>query len=142
MCYRLEDMDLVSEHPLSKLENYRKHHRLRVFYFFGTTCVACDIVGTKLLVFRHKELGSIHTDVYTDRMMLMTVDHIIPKSRGGGNTLENLQPMCSKCNNLKDNIVDISNEELGLISRGKKVRGLEVRERLSSIRSSSRTIRL
>lgn len=30
-----------------------------------------------------------------------TVDHIIPKSRGGNNDLSNLQPTHGKCNNLK-----------------------------------------
>jgi hypothetical protein len=30
-----------------------------------------------------------------------TIDHIIPLSRGGTNDLENLQPMCWKCNKAK-----------------------------------------
>jgi 5-methylcytosine-specific restriction endonuclease McrA len=29
---------------------------------------------------------------------VMTVDHIIPRSRGGGNERENLLPACRKCN--------------------------------------------
>lgn len=32
-----------------------------------------------------------------------TVDHIIPKSRGGGNTWDNLIAACFPCNNFKDN---------------------------------------
>lgn len=31
----------------------------------------------------------------------MTIDHMIPRSRGGSNTLENLAAACSKCNNAK-----------------------------------------
>lgn len=33
----------------------------------------------------------------------MTLDHILPKSRGGGNTLENLALCCFACNNRKGN---------------------------------------
>lgn len=33
----------------------------------------------------------------------LTLDHIIPKSRGGGNTWENLVSCCAKCNSKKDN---------------------------------------
>lgn len=29
---------------------------------------------------------------------VMTVDHILPRSRGGDNSLENLIPACRKCN--------------------------------------------
>lgn len=33
----------------------------------------------------------------------LTIDHIIPKSRGGTSKFENLQPAHSKCNSLKKN---------------------------------------
>ncbi len=33
----------------------------------------------------------------------LTVDHILPKSRGGGYTWENLVACCRRCNNKKDN---------------------------------------
>ena len=35
--------------------------------------------------------------------VLMTKDHIIPKSKGGKNHLSNYQPMCCYCNCKKDN---------------------------------------
>lgn len=35
----------------------------------------------------------------------MTIDHIIPKSKGGKDTLDNLQPMYPQCNTLKGDII-------------------------------------
>lgn len=31
----------------------------------------------------------------------LTIDHIVPKSKGGGNELSNYQTLCGKCNNKK-----------------------------------------
>jgi hypothetical protein len=42
---------------------------------------------------------------------MATVDHVIPKSRGGKNNLKNLRATCMKCNGLKGNSLL---EELGL----------------------------
>lgn len=31
----------------------------------------------------------------------MTVDHLMPQSKGGGNNIENLMPSCRECNAMK-----------------------------------------
>jgi CRISPR/Cas system Type II protein with McrA/HNH and RuvC-like nuclease domain len=41
----------------------------------------------------------------------LTIDHIIPKSRGGKNTWENMITCCSRCNSVKD---DRTPEEAGM----------------------------
>ena len=41
--------------------------------------------------------------VYCGSKDRLTIDHVIPKSKGGGNTWENLVTCCFKCNFKKDN---------------------------------------
>lgn len=43
------------------------------------------------------------TCMYCGDVNDLTIDHIIPKSKGGKTTWENLVTACNKCNNLKDN---------------------------------------
>ena len=40
-------------------------------------------------------------------LILMTKDHIVPKSHGGTNASNNLQTMCEECNNNKGNKIDL-----------------------------------
>lgn len=44
----------------------------------GNRCLACGVSGVKL-----------------------TVDHVVPISRGGSNSIDNLQPLCKACNSSK-----------------------------------------
>lgn len=93
---------IIEVYPLSDLEKHKDHSRLRVFYHKGCTCLNCNHVFTQLALGVDRG-GGKHLDVYDDDFYPLTVDHIIPKSLGGSNELENLQPYCYDCNNKKGN---------------------------------------
>ena len=57
-----------------------------------------------------------HTCVYCGSTSSLTLDHIIPRSRGGQNTWENMVTSCFRCNNRK---ADQTPEEAGLKLRSK-----------------------
>jgi 5-methylcytosine-specific restriction endonuclease McrA len=52
---------------------------------------------TRENIFRRDELKCLYCDSPKD----LTIDHVLPRSRGGGNTWENLATCCSKCNSRK-----------------------------------------
>lgn len=65
-------------------------------------CVDCGLVGTYLALEKTNEIDkSYHLNLYGIRdgeEILMTKDHIFPKSLGGSNKLKNYQTMCCVCN--------------------------------------------
>jgi hypothetical protein len=107
----------IKVYPLDFLNtSYAKgHRRLTVFHHKGVKCVVpgCDCEGTYVIETLDPG-GGRHIDVYTRKFELMTVDHIIPKSRGGGEELSNKQPMCNRHNASKGNkMMHIPSELLG-----------------------------
>ena len=93
---------IVEVLPLTELEKYKDHSRLRVFYNKGCDCINCGHKFTQL-AWGVDRGGGRHLDVYDDDFYPLTVDHTIPKSLGGTNNLENLEPFCYDCNNKKGN---------------------------------------
>ena len=52
--------------------------------------------------------GNLHFDLYTEDNHLMNIDHILPKSRGGKDNVDNYQLMCEECNSRKGNTLEES----------------------------------
>ncbi|MFQ9216093.1 MAG: HNH endonuclease [Mediterraneibacter gnavus] len=48
---------------------------------------------------------ALQIDDYTSMENYLTIDHIFPLSRGGVNTIDNLQGLCRSCNSMKSDIV-------------------------------------
>jgi 5-methylcytosine-specific restriction endonuclease McrA len=94
--------EILETKPLTFLEEFKDHRRLQVFHEKGCKCVKCGVEGTRLALGKANN-GSLHWDVYTDDFYPLTVDHIIPKSKGGPDHIDNYQPMCYLCNTKKGN---------------------------------------
>lgn len=67
-------------------------------------CVSCGLEGNKMILDMNPGDTSPHFNLYGEedgRLVLMTKDHILAKSKGGQDIAENYQSMCAVCNNLK-----------------------------------------
>ena len=79
--------------------------RMHCYAFKGTKCVLCGAKGDTIRLEQWKD-GGLHVDLFDTSKeveVLMTIDHIHPKSLGGSNHLSNYQPMCGPCNWKKGN---------------------------------------
>jgi 5-methylcytosine-specific restriction endonuclease McrA len=72
-------------------------------------CVACGLEGTRLILDApadEKAAHAAHFNLYAEEdgvLVLMTKDHIRPKSLSGPGTLENMRTMCAPCNGARAN---------------------------------------
>lgn len=66
-------------------------------------CCKCGLEGTHFVIEKFVADRGLHLNMYADNGCLMTQDHKVPRSRGGGSDLSNLQTMCATCNQLKGN---------------------------------------
>jgi len=67
-------------------------------------CVSCGIQGKYMILDINPGDMCPHFNFYAEengRLILMTKDHIVAKSKGGNNDLSNFQTCCATCNNLK-----------------------------------------
>lgn len=124
VCIRLEPKHILDQFPSEDVDfhdqRFRHSHtaisesgqkipfmgRLRLFKIKGITCLHCGIMGNELRYERHlKGPTGLHWNLYhvyeDGSAMMMTKDHIIPKSKGGPNHIDNYQILCQRCNGRK-----------------------------------------
>lgn len=89
---------------------YALSDRYKVFFTKGYKCCDCGIEGKYFALERGVNQSNedrYHLNLYAidknGKEVLMTKDHIIPKSLGGKNRLDNYQTMCCICNEQKGN---------------------------------------
>lgn len=89
--------------------------RLRT-YLKGTDCVQCGLKGAFFAAEATRpQFTNFHLNLYAlnqhGHEVMMTSDHIHPKSKGGLGGLSNRQPMCIHCNEKKGNKVPADAKE-------------------------------
>ena len=83
----------------------------------GVKCVRCGIEGSYFAAERARDTVMVqvvnpkyHLNLYhkteSGGEIMLTVDHILPRSRGGMDVVENMQPMCVICNTAKGNLTE------------------------------------
>lgn len=85
-----------------------KMHSLRYDTFLkSNVCTCCGLRGRYMALQHRHDTDPVHFNLYgiskNGHPILMTKDHILPRSRGGGDHIDNMQTMCHDCNALKQN---------------------------------------
>lgn len=92
----------------SQYKQYRNRERWLIFAEHNFQCVYCKMVGQFVVFWKddnqirwdsHVDLAAIYSD---GRRVMMTIDHVIPKSKGGSNQRDNKVCACSPCNHKKE----------------------------------------
>lgn len=103
-------------------------------------CVVCGLEGTKMMLDINPGDNLPHFNLYGEengRLVLMTKDHIVPKSKGGKNELDNYATCCSVCNNLKGD-ADLTWEDvnkLRVLSKNKEgIPAGKLRQQITTLR--------
>lgn len=122
----------------------------RYFIFRASKkCVSCGLVGSVMLLEMHSHDTTPHFNMYArdedGELVLMTKDHICPKTSGGADRHSNYQTMCSICNNIKgaDSITIEETRELRELYRvnSKKVTRKELHKIIRAAKDEMLAIR-
>ena len=105
-----DDTHMILDGTRVKIEGLRLNSFAR-----KEACVTCGRQGTifRIAASRNSKKKDWHLTLWSDDGIQMTKDHIVPKSKGGKNSLKNIQTMCEKCNLKKGNTVSDKDFEKG-----------------------------
>ncbi len=94
-------LKITLEHFLLGYPERQHKPRWKMFATKGYNCVQCGIAGTHVIFWEDKG-GGLHVDLFghkeDGKEIMLTIDHIVPRSKGGANHIDNYQPMCEPCN--------------------------------------------
>ena len=113
--------DILAGHFHTKITvgqyTYNVRHGSLRYLTFDKSCVCCccGVVGRRMFLDAHNVgCGSAHFNLYAEwnnKLILMTKDHIVPRSKGGEDVVENMRTMCTICNGHRGDL-DIPLDEL------------------------------
>jgi len=120
---KVEGKEIAKGEGIAKREEVAiRSRRYKCYSRKGVKCVRCGIEGHYFAVERSKNCPPntrYHLNLYhlseDKREIMLTVDHRCPKSRGGADSIENLQPMCAPCNFAKGNMTEEEFEKIPLV---------------------------
>jgi 5-methylcytosine-specific restriction endonuclease McrA len=106
-----DDTRCKPEIILNRLKVKLRSDRYHTFITKGIICEDCGIKGSFFALEAHKEdiekFNRAHFNLYAKNdkgeEILMTKDHIIPKSKGGKDHISNYRTLCCICNVKKSN---------------------------------------
>lgn len=101
--------DKVLYHPKDYADSLRRASILKdLILKDGLKCLHCEHVPEFFAIGKDKG-NRWHLDLYkicNDHLLMFTIDHIHPKSKGGKNSIENYQMLCKPCNEKKSDKVE------------------------------------
>lgn len=102
---RLVSVSDTSSHFMLDGDEIRADIKYRLFIAKGVFCAGCGVAGAYFAKERWPGVECWHLNLYgllpDGNEVLMTKDHIRPRSLSGPGTLSNLQVMCKLCNEEK-----------------------------------------
>jgi len=102
--FGLDILDIVPKKGKIELpdgEIIKNTTSLKVFRTKGVKCSSCGVEG-KYFEYKPGRAILLFTDMKNKgKRIYMTKDHIVPRSKGGSGSLNNLTPMCDVCNVMK-----------------------------------------
>lgn len=95
--------------------NGLRSSRINCLIAGGGKCVRCGLQGSLWALERHHPNEPYHVNLYglgkKNKEVMLTRDHIIPKSKGGTTDALNCQVLCSKCNTKKADLVQLGSAD-------------------------------
>jgi len=108
--------------------------RLKTFAMYGCSCSSCGRVGTHFkLQHNNGDSSKPHLGLWSEDNVQMTKDHIIPKSLGGANHIDNMTTMCEICNGNKGNKCTVEDIKNGVLNPDFTIEQKEIKETKQSV---------